>query len=300
MSTEAITQSIITDITAAPSSDAGTVTIPEGEATGAATIQPEGDSDLASRLAIIAKKERAFMEKQKSLTQKMKELEERNSKLSQWEEYEKLLEENPNEFFKKKGMSFSDVQEKMLKSLSDEDLNPLEKMVKELQTKLENKDSELKKLVEEQFSQRDQAAKEREIEEQSKIYSARLKEFLTEKAEDYDLINAFEAGDEVFNVIKTVYLKSAEKGTPKLLSFEEACNLYEKKLEETVQGMKKSKKVSRLFGVQDSDDPIANMYGQTTIDDSFSQSSATSPQLKTEEERLRAAAKLLEQQFKSL
>lgn len=295
MSTEAITQSIISEATtSAP------VEVNESASTESASIESGESKELSPGLAILAKKERALLQKQQEMTRKMKEMEEKMQKLSQWEELEKLASENPSEFFKKKGLSFEQVQQKMLESLNDEELDPIQKQLKELQNKLASKDDEYKKLLDEKLSEREKLQKDKDVEEQSKFYQQELNKFLQDKAEEYDLINMFQAGEEVFNVIKSVYLKTAESGTPKLLTFDEACNLYEKKLEEMVGGMKKSKKVSKLFGLSESEDPIGQMFGQTTLDDSFSQSSSTSPEYKTESERLRAAAKLFEQQLKTM
>jgi hypothetical protein len=188
----------------------------------------------------------------------------------------------------------------MLASLTDEELDPIQKQLKELKTQLSAKDEEYKKLLEEKFAEQDSLKKNQEIEEQSKYYNAELKKFIQSKADDFELITTFEAADEVFSVIKQVYLKTAESGAPKLMTFDEACQLYEKKLEETVQGMAKSNKLKKLLGVNADDDFFGSkVMGQFTLDDSFSQSSANSPELKTEEERLRAAAKLFEQQLKS-
>lgn len=296
MSTEAITQSIIESQTA----DAAPVESAESAPIDSFEVSPSGDSDLAQRLAILAKKEKGLLTKQQSFAQKMKEIEEKEKKLSQWEELDRLASENPSEFFKKKGLSFEQIQQKMLESMQDDELDPIQRQLKELQSKLASKDSELEKLLNDKLAERDQAKKEQEIEEQSKFYNQELKKFIQEKSEDYDLINTFDASDEVFNVIKTVYMKTAEKGAPRLMSFDEACNLYEKKLEEQVQSMKKSKKVLRLFGAEAHEDEIAKVFGQTTLDDSFSQSSSTSPEFKTEAERLKAAAKLFEQQIKAI
>ena len=197
-------------------------------------------------------------------------------------------------------MSFEQIQQKMLESMQDDELDPIQKQLKELQAKLASKDDEYKKLMDDKFSERESAQKQQEIEEQSKFYNQELKKFISDKSDQYDLISTFEAGDEVFNVIKTVYLKTSEKGTPKLMTFDEACDLYEKKLEELVEGMKKSKKVSKIFGADIGEEDIfGKVSGQTTIDDSFSSSSAHSPELKTDAERLRAAAKLFEQQLKA-
>jgi len=256
--------------------------------------------DWSQKLALLAKKERGLLEKQKSWQQKLKDIEEKEKKFSEWEQLDRLATENPSEFFKKKGLKFEELQDKMLASLTDEELDPIQKQLKELKTQLSSKDEEYKKLLEEKFAEQDSLKKNQEIEEQSKYYNAELKKFIQSKADDFELITTFEAADEVFSVIKQVYLKTAESGAPKLMTFDEACQLYEKKLEETVQGMAKSNKVKKLLGVNADDDFFGSkVMGQFTLDDSFSQSSANSPELKTEEERLRAAAKLFEQQLKS-
>jgi DNA repair exonuclease SbcCD ATPase subunit len=256
--------------------------------------------DWSQKLALLAKKERGLLEKQKSWQQKLKDIEEKEKKFSEWEQLDRLATENPSEFFKKKGLKFEELQDKMLASLTDEELDPIQKQLKELKTQLSSKDEEYKKLLEEKFAEQDSLKKNKEIEEQSKYYNAELKKFIQSKADDFELITTFEAADEVFSVIKQVYLKTAESGAPKLMTFDEACQLYEKKLEETVQGMAKSNKVKKLLGVNADDDFFGSkVMGQYTLDDSFSQSSANSPELKTEEERLRAAAKLFEQQLKS-
>lgn len=289
MSTEAITQAIVNEISE-----------PAAPVESTEEVAPQGDNDLAQRLAIVAKKEKSYYEKRKQDELKNKELEEKYEKLKQWEELDKLAAENPSEFFKKKGLSFEQIQQKMLESMQDDELDPIQKQIKELQTKLASKDEEYKKLMDDKFSERENAKKQQEIEEQSKYYNQELKKFIGEKSDQYDLINTFEAGDEVFNVIKTVYLKTSEKGAPKLMTFDEACDLYEKKLEELVQGMKKSKKVSKIFGADIGEEDIfGKVSGQVTLDDSFSPSSAHSPELKTDAERLRAAAKLFEQQLKA-
>ena len=293
MSIEAITGSIIESVTAEPAE------VDNSVENSAEIVPAQGDDDLAKRLAILAKKERGLLSKQQEQAARNREYEEKVSKLKQWEELEDLLQKDPVEFFKKKNVDLNDVQQKWLSSLNDEDIDPIQKQIKDLQAKLASKDDEYKALLEEKLNERENSKKQQEIEEQSKYYNQELKKFIGDKAEQYDLINTFEAGEEVFNVIKTVYLKTAEKGTPKLMTFDEACDLYEKKLEELVQGMKKSKKVSKIFGVDDAEDIFGKVSGQVTLDDSFSPSSAHSPELKTEAERLRAAAKLFEQQLKA-
>ena len=74
MSTEAITQSIIASQTAEPAAAESVESImPEST-----EVNVAGDSDLAQRLAILAKKEKGLLTKQQSFAQKMKEIEEKD------------------------------------------------------------------------------------------------------------------------------------------------------------------------------------------------------------------------------
>jgi DNA repair exonuclease SbcCD ATPase subunit len=269
------------------------------ESIEAESSAPQVD-DWSQKLALLAKKERGLLEKQKSWQQKLKDIEEKEKKFSEWEQLDRLATENPSEFFKKKGLKFEDLQDKMLASLTDEEIDPIQKQLKELKTQLSAKDEEYKKLLEEKFAEQDSLKKNQEIEEQSKYYNAELKKHIANSGEKYELIQTFGAADEVFNVIKQVYLKTLERGAPKLMTFDDGCELMEKELEKTLHGMAKSNKVKKLLGVNADEDFFGSkVMGQFTLDDSFSQSSANSPELKTEEERLRAAAKLFEQQLKS-
>jgi exonuclease VII large subunit len=257
-----------------------------------------GDSDLAKRLSILSRKEKGILDEKKSIEQMRRELEEKSQKLSKWQKFEELNDDNIVDFLREKGASLEKVQEKWLSQLGDEDLDPIQKQIKELRTQLQSKDEEIKKILNETLGERDKQEKQRKLDEQSRYYNAELEKFIAENTEKYDLINTFGAKDEVFQVIKDVYLKTSESGNPKLLTFDEACELYEKKLDDVVMGLSKSKKVKKLLGMESEEDTIANLLGQKTIDDSFSQSSATSPELKTEAERLKAAAKLFEMQMK--
>jgi hypothetical protein len=298
MNTESITQSIIEGQTSEPAPEVNNEPLNVNNEENNIELKP--DNDLSRRLAIIAKKEKALMQKQQEHQQKMKDLEEKYSKLSQWEELDKLAQENPSEFFKKKGLSFEQIQQKMLESMPDDEIDPIQKQLKELQSKLAQKDDEYKKLLDERFSQEKDSEKQKQIEEQSKHYAQELNSFIETNKEEFDLVNTFGASQEVFNVVKEVYLRTAEKGQPKLLDMKEACALYEKKLEEQVKTLLQSNKVKKLLGTYEEENPLSQVLGQFTIDDTFTATSANSPELKTEAERVKAAAKLFESQFKQL
>ena len=262
---------------------------------------PAQDSDLAQRLAILSKKDKAIQQKEQEWKQKLKEIEEKQAKFSQYDELDKLLDENPLEFFKKKGKSFEELQAKMLQSLNDEDIDPIQKQLKDLTQKLASKDQEIAELLEKKLAEKDEEAKKRNIDEQSKHYQAELNKFLEANKEEYELINAMGVNDEVFEVIKSVYLQTSEKGTPKLLTFKEASDLYEKEIAKKIESLKNIKKVKSMFGVElEEDDLLSGLSGIKTLDDSFTQTSSTSPDLKSDEERVRAAAKLFEQQLKGI
>lgn len=290
---EGITESIVTQVTSPV----------ETQTTEQATQdQPAAqDTDLAQRLAILAKKEKGILTREQEYKQKLKEYEEKAAKYSQYDELDKLVSENPLEFFKRKGLSFEEIQQKMLQSLNDEDIDPIQKQLKELSEKLASKDKEIAELLEKKLAEKEEDSKKKNLDEQSKHYQAELNKFLESNKDEYELINAMGVQEEVFDVIKTVYLQTSEKGAPKLLTFKEASDLYEKEIANKIETLKNIKKVQSMFGIQqDESDIIAKLSGINTIDDSFTQTSSTSPDLKSEEERTRAAAKLFEQQLKGI
>ena len=137
METSAITDSIVSNAINPAVHQAINIDAPEVSTESA----PAQDTDFAQRLAILAKKERGLLDKQKSWSQKLKEIEEKEKKLAEWEGMEKLAQENPYEFFKKKGISYENLQEKMLASLTDEEMDPIQKQLKELKNQLASKDS---------------------------------------------------------------------------------------------------------------------------------------------------------------
>jgi len=252
---------------------------------------------MGSRLAILAKKEKSIREQHTSYAQKIKELEEREAKLAKYQSFDEINDDNAVDFLKSKNLSLEKVQEKWLSTYTDEDLDPIQKQIRDLQKQLADSKDESKKYLDETLSKKDQDKRDQEIEEQSKYYAGELNKFLSENVEKYDLITTFAASDEVFRVIKDVYLETSKTGNPKLMTFEEASEAYEGKLAEQVQAMSKSKKVRELMGnyEEPQEDHLAHLTGQNTIDSSFSQSSAHSAELKTQAERDRAAAKLFEQ-----
>lgn len=257
------------------------------------------DDELSKRIAVLAKKDKAILDQQRALQQKMKELEEREAKLAKYSKFDEINDENAIDFIREKGLSIEKIQEKWLSQLGDDDIDPVQKQFKELKAQLAKKDEEYKKLVEEKFSERERIEQEQKIEEQSKFYNEELKKYLSDNADKYDLINTFESSDEVFKVIKDVYTKTYESGNPKLLTFDEAANLYEEKLAELVKGMSKSKKVMQLLGATSSEDDIAaQLFGQKTIDDSFTLTSSKSADGLTQAEREKQAAKMFEQMIK--
>jgi hypothetical protein len=294
MDTAAITDSIISNVTTpqnAPSEQ-------EGIDQPIETLVK--DDDMSKRIAILAKKEKSILDNQRSYQQKIKELEERESRLGKYSKFDDLNDDNAIELLREKGLNFEKIQEKWLSQLGDDDIDPIQRQLKELTTKLSKKDEEYAKLLEEKLSERDNVKKQQEIEQQSQYYNQELKSFISENAEKYDLVSTFDAADEVFKVIKDVYLKTAERGEPKLLTFEDAANLYEEKLAELVKGMSKSKKVMQLLGVSSTEDDItAQLLGQKTIDDSFTLTSSKGADGMTQKEREKAAAQMFEQMIKS-
>lgn len=266
------------------------------------TEKPQVADDFSQRLSILTKKEKGLMAKQRELEAKLKELQEKEGKVGEYSEIDKLLDENPAEFFKRKGKSFEDIQEKWLASLSDDDIDPIQKQIKELKQQLANKNSEFEKMFEEKLSKKEQMEQEKKIEEQKSEYKTHLNKFIDQNTEKYELINKVEGSrEEVFELMTQVYMKTLESGKPKLLTFEEACDLYEAELEKQIEVLLQSNKVKKKLGLSEgmSEQDLAKFVGHETLDDTFAPTSSISADQKSERERELAARKMFEEMMKT-
>ncbi len=180
---------------------------------------------------MIAKKERGLALKAQDLSQKAEAFKAEKAEFEEWKSLRANMKRDPVPFFKKEfGDDWYDKMTEL--RLSGGKVTP-ELLGEAMDAKiaaLEKKHEEAKK--KELDDQKTQV--EREAQQSFNAWRDEVHSFVTEKADEYELINHFEAHDRVTAKIQSEYAK-----TQKLLSPKEAADFIEKDLEERGSKSKK-------------------------------------------------------------
>lgn len=179
---------------------------------------------LAAKFAEAARRNSALRAKQREikapLQEKDSKIQQLEAELARLKKYEEV--EDPMELLNLRGIKYEDLIARNLNPESFDQKTEYKKVMDEV--------AALKK----ELADRDQLAKQREeelakqsVEEGKKQYLDHLKAFTEKNLDKYELIHAFEAHEDVFDVIAETMRK-----TGKLISDDEAAELVEKVLEE--------------------------------------------------------------------
>lgn len=185
--------------------------------------QPEKEQDNASRhFAALAKRERALLEREKSLK-------EQASRYADLEAKEKARRENPDTLLADYGYTFDDLIKRKANGgkMTAEQL--AQKAVDELESFKKQRDSDIKRQEEEKKASETKAQQEKEA-QAIEGFKSKIGEYLDTNKDKYELTLAQDDPvDLVYNVIDAHYenTKSTD-GTGRILSFEEASNHVEK------------------------------------------------------------------------
>jgi hypothetical protein len=241
--------------------------------------QPEEkkeDDRLASRFAILTRKDKALRERE----MRLKDVEE---KVKQVSELEELAKSNPIELLKKYGHDYQTVTDFVLN-----EQQPTDKMK---ETALETR---LRKLEEKEAAERENLAKQK-YEETISGFKADIGDHITEKEGDYPLLKAGEGSDTVYNVIENYHATQGE-----ILPVDEACKYVENTLEEqfkTFLGTEKGKRIVQevMGGKEEKPEPTQDSkVSSQTLTNKQSANQPTPREKKlSDEESIEEAAKLL-------
>lgn len=239
--------------------------------------ETEKDPRLSSRMAYLAKRERMLQEKERSITEKL-------AKFKQYEQFDQDLEKNPLELLEKKGWDYNKLTQKVLESGG----LTLEQKIEMLEKRIADKEQkEIREAEERKISfQRQQESQAIEA------YKAQVAQLAQEGADKYDLVNRLNAHDLAFEIAEQYYLKHKQV-IPAAMALEEA----EKSLEqEYLPKLLESQKLrSRMSApkAEISDQKAAIGTMTLTNKGTASPSATTERKLKTAEESLAEAARLL-------
>lgn len=181
------------------------------------------DLRLRQQFVALTKKEREILQRQQALS-------EREKRVTEWEEKKKNAKSKPLDWLKE-----GDLDLDYLTSYVLNDNKPTESMeVKELRTQLEQ--------VKKEIAERDAKAKAKEEELVIREFKSDMTHFIKSAGEKYELIQANDAYETVYNVINLHY-----EQTGKIMSFEDASNRTEAWLEgQAQQDYEKLSKLKKL------------------------------------------------------
>lgn len=264
------------------------------------TVQ-SSTGDFDQRFSVLAKMERKLKEQEGQFKSRSKEWEEKERRLQELEEFERLMDENPLEALKKKkGWGIQEFNEFAVKHTDDDDLDPVAKITRDYEDKMAKLREELTQTMEEKIKSKEAEIQKGHQERQVVEFKAGIKSFLAENKNEYEFIMAEDGGHEaVFDLIYQDIQKQQEDGVPdhelRIMDIKEAADKIEAYLDKSYSRYLSLNKVKSRFGANDN--PFAQITQSTeqsfnTLNSSFSTKSKTASEL-TKEERERAAIELL-------
>lgn len=273
----------------------------EQEAQSEVDAQPESaeEQKLSSKFATLSRKEKQIREREAQLDRKMQLLEEKLSKFeslsSPMQQPESVkapeiplevrLKKNPLETLNELGYSFETLTNL---ALNGGKLTPdmqMELMKQELEEKYNNGYESLKK----EMAERDSKRQEAEADMAVKNFKREIDSFVA-KTESYELIQANDASELVFEVIENYYEQTGE-----VLDIKQAADHVEAQLEEEAEKLFKLNKLKSKFApVQKAPEPKPELKKPVqTLSNAHSAGALSNRRPATREESLAEAARLI-------
>ena len=252
--------------------------------------QEEGSSQdkFASKFAALSRKEKALRDKEAEYESKFEEMERR---LAEYEnksqepevDWEQLLRRDPLKALEEVGLGYDKLTEL---ALNDGKLTPdmqLAAMREEIENDYRRKFEEL----EGRLTEKEQAEQEAYYNSVQENFQNEISNFVEQNQDKYELIEASDANELVFDVIEEHYNE-----TGRVLDIEEAADAVESYLEEEAGKLMKLKKLSSRLGINPKE---LEELEQVTLSNDHSaqvQYDGASRMLSEEESKARAAKML--------
>lgn len=258
------------------------------ETTASESASPTKD-DFAKKFAALSRKEKEIRSREQEYEARLAELNAKTESMLPKEEQTKeelpleyRLKRNPLKTLEELGLSYDQLTNLVL---NDGKLPP------EMQMKLMKE--ELESDYKTKFEQLEEKLKAKEIEEQEAQlnsvvtnFKKEINDLVTSDTEKYELINASESQELVFDIISQHY-----EETNKILSIEEAAQAVEEHL---LEEFSKFSNIKKLSSGEKAQEPDVNFRQSPTLSNDLSAQSvnSTDKKLSPEESKARAAAML--------
>lgn len=270
------------------------ITPPVPPVTEAPAVETPKPEMISPKFEMLAKRESALVRQQQEAKREREELQKmRDDMKSEREEFDKYKERkklaklNPNVALEDYGLTYEQLTDYQLRGGTP----PGEVIAKSVQEQLAQFRKEHEESLKKDRDAQELKAKEL-AEQQVADFKVNLTEYITEKGDEFELINKYEQYELVYQTIAQHFEETKAKGSPKVLTAKEAADLVEKHLEDLVeQGTKTKKFANRLKPSEATAEALsAKEQVSKTLNNSMNSSSVPSSLPKqTEDERIKRA-----------
>lgn len=259
-----------------------------------ASPEVKKDEAMSPRFAALAKKQRMVEQEKIRLKEEKSKYESEMSELRKWKEEQSKPKPkmNPIEALQAAGFTYEQATDFILSA----DKPSSESKVKEVESKLEEFIKSQQEREENEKKNAELRLKQQE-EEAVKTVHEQIGNFVKTNAEKYELINLYNEDNvlvrEVYSLIDLQYQESLKAGTPKIMSYDEACDLMEQYLESELEKAAKTKKLSSKLAPQTEEQTAAQKLTSKTLSNSVTSSPSDPVTSKSDDDRLKRALALL-------
>lgn len=194
-------------------------------------VEEKKDEYISPRFAMLAKEEKRLQEERKRLAEERK-----NPDFQEFLEFKKLkagAKQDPLSLLEKFGVTYDELTDYVISGKHTKDPS-----VRALEEKLEKMEREAR--------EREESSKKALEESQLNQFKEQIKAKCLESADEFELVNVWQAHNLVYSVIQEHYDKTEE-----VLPITEAAKKVEAYLEKESEKYQGSKKLRKLFGAPD-------------------------------------------------
>tara|TARA_R110001599_G_scaffold645_4_gene2999 strand:- start:1285 stop:2151 length:867 start_codon:yes stop_codon:yes gene_type:complete len=269
--------------------DSSESAVEEVEQSLEAAHEPEKNDDFSRKFAALSRKEKEVRSREAEYEQRIAELEQRFAAKEPQKEieipFDVQLRQNPLKALESVGLSYDKLTEL---ALNDGKLTPdmqMKLMREELETDYKSKFEDL----ESRLVEKEKGLEEQRYEDIKLGFQNEIESFVNSNGEDFELVQANDAKDVVYDVIEEHYNE-----TGKILDIKEAAQAVENYLEEEAEKLLQLSKIRSKFNTGNNEQE-PQRQSQVTLSNAHSaQANERVARKLSEEESKSAMAKMLQ------
>lgn len=256
--------------------------------------EPEKSDDFSRKFAALSRREKEIRAKEAEYDKRIAELEERLNSFNQKSEpepepelpIEYRLKKDPLRALEEMGLSYDKLTEL---ALNDGKLTP-EMQMKLMREELEGDYKKKFEELENRLLEKEKSDEQRRYDDIQRGFKNEIDEYVNSNLDKYELIQANEANDIIYDVIEEHY-----NDTGRILDIEEAAEAVENYLEEEAEKLLKLGKLRSKFGIEnDLEQEESPRQSQVTLSNAMSaQANERVAKKLSDEESKALAAKML-------